>query len=145
MFYLTEYIPCIHTSPCNHCKINANFTSFVLSFLNMACALLFFFKIYLFVFWLWWAFVAVCRLSLVAAGGGCFSLQWILYCGVLALGTGFSSWQHMRSVVRLMGLLLCGMWDLSGPGTELMSLALQGRFLTTRPLGKHCTCSYSTS
>ena len=29
--------------------------------------------------------------------------------------------------------MVCGMWDLLRPGIELMSLALQGRFLTTRP------------
>ena len=33
-------------------------------------------------------------------------------------------------------LLLCGMWDLPGPGLELMSPALAGRFLTTAPPGK---------
>ena len=30
----------------------------------------FFFKIYLFVFWLWWVSIAACGLSLVAATGG---------------------------------------------------------------------------
>ena len=32
--------------------------------------------------------------------------------------------------------LLCGMWDLSGPGLEPMSPALAGGFLTTAPPGK---------
>ena len=30
--------------------------------------------------------------------------------------------------------LLCGMWNLPGPGTEPMSPALAGGFLTTGPL-----------
>ena len=33
-------------------------------------------------------------------------------------------------------LLSCSMWDLPGPGTEPMSPALAGGFLTTRPPGK---------
>ena len=32
--------------------------------------------------------------------------------------------------------LLCGMWDLPGPGIEAVSPALAGRFLTTAPPGK---------
>ena len=32
--------------------------------------------------------------------------------------------------------LPCGMWDLPGPGFELMSPALAGRFLTPGPPGK---------
>ena len=31
--------------------------------------------------------------------------------------------------------LLCGMWDLPGPGIEPVSPALAGRFLTTGPPG----------
>ena len=34
--------------------------------------------------------------------------------------------------------LLQSMWNLPGPGIELMSLALQGRFLTTELPGKPC-------
>ena len=34
----------------------------------------------------------------------------------------------------------CGMWDLPGPGTEPVSPALAGRFLTTGPPGK---CLYT--
>ena len=88
--------------------------------------------------------VAVLRLSLVAVSGatlpcgarashcGGFSC-----CGARALGT----W---ASVVVARGLsscgtwaqLLCGMWDLPGPGLEPVSPALAGRFLTTAPPGK---------
>ena len=35
--------------------------------------------------------------------------------------------------------LLCGMWDLPGPGLEHVSPALAGGFLTTAPSGKPCT------
>ena len=34
--------------------------------------------------------------------------------------------------------LLCGMWDLPGPGFEPMSPALAGRLSTTAPPGKPC-------
>ena len=37
---------------------------------------------------------------------------------------------------RLVGLVLCGMWDLPEPGMKLVSLALQSGFLTTGPPGK---------
>ena len=62
------------------------------------------FNINLFIyFWLCWVFVAVCRLSLVAASGG-YSLLWC---------TGFSLrwlllWQSMGS--RRAGFSSCGMW-----------------------------------
>ena len=42
--------------------------------------------------------------------------------------------------------LLCGMWDLPGPGLEPMYPALAGRFLTTAPPGKpycvFCCCCW---
>ena len=40
------------------------------------------------------------------------------------------------SVVVVHGLLLCGMWDLPGPGLKPVSPALAGGFLTTAPPGK---------
>ena len=43
-------------------------------------------------------------------------------CGLICFGT----WAHLPQ----------GMYDLPGPGIELLSLALQGRFLTTGPPGK---------
>ena len=63
-----------------------------------------FLNFYLFIyFWLRWVFVAVCRLSLVAARGGCsslwctgFSLQWLL----LLYSTGS----------RHAGFSSCGAW-----------------------------------
>ena len=61
-------------------------------------------KIYLFIFWLTWIFIAGHRLSLVATSGGYsllwstgFSLQWLL----LLQSTGF---RHVGSVVVVHGL-----------------------------------------
>ena len=40
--------------------------------------------------------------------------------------------------------LLCGMWDLPGPGLESVSPALAGRFLTTAPPEKsQRSCFYT--
>ena len=101
--------------------------------------LFFFFKlINLFMYcWLRWVFVAARGLSLVVASGGysllrCagFSLRWLLL--LLSTGsrrTGFSS-------CGTWALLLCGIWDLPGPGLEPVSPALAGRFSTTVPPGK---------
>ena len=92
----------------------------------------FFFLINLFIFGCVWVFVAVCGLSLVAVSGGysllqCagFSLRWLLL--LWSTGSrcaGFSSCGAQ---------LLCGMWDLPGPGIEPVSPALAGGFLTTVP------------
>ena len=87
-------------------------------------------------FWLRWVFVAVCRLSLVAASGGysslwCagFSLRWLLL--LRSMGSrhvGFSSCGLRALESRLSScgawaLLLRGMWDLPGPGLEPVSPA----------------------
>ena len=95
-----------------------------------------FFAIYvLFIyFWLHWIFVALCGLSLVAVSGvysslRCtgFSLRWLLLLwSTGSRRTGFSSCGAWAQ-------LLCGMWDLPGPGLESMSPALAHRFLTTVP------------
>ena len=89
-------------------------------------------------------------LSLVAASEGysslrCagFSLQWLLL--LWSMGSrraGFSSCGSRALERRLSSCgaqaqLLCGMWDLPGPGLEPVSLALAGGFLTTAPPGKH--------
>ena len=52
--------------------------------------------------------------------------------GLLAL------WLQLLRLVgsRTWAQLPLGMWDLPGPGMELVSLALQGRFLTIGPPGK---------
>ena len=72
-----------------------------------------------------------------------FSLWWFLFCcGARALGhVGFStcsSWalEHRLSSRGTQAWLLHSMWDLPGPGTELVSLELIGGFFTTEPPGK---------
>ena len=112
----------------------------------------FFFNFYFFnkfiYFWLHWVFVAVCGLSLVGASGGfsslrCagFSLRWLLLlwsrgsrCGGFSSCGSWALERRLSSCARVQ--LLCGMWDLPGPGLEPVSSALAGRFLTTAPPGK---------
>ena len=43
---------------------------------------------------------------------------------------------HRLSNCGSLAQLLCGMWDLPGPGLEPVSPALAGRFSTTAPPGK---------
>ena len=109
-----------------------------------------FFKLYLFIyFWLLWVFVVACSLSLVAASRGnsslrCsgFSLQWLLLLrstGSRHMGfisCGLWAVEHRLSSCGAWAYLLCGMWDLPGPGFEPMSPALAGGFLTIAPPGK---------
>ena len=64
-----------------------------------------------------------------------FSLQWFLL--LKALGRG-------PVVCGTQALLLCGMWNLPRPGTEPMSPALAGRFLSTIPLGKSLRYCFKT-
>ena len=80
-------------------------------------------------FWLCWVFVTARGLSLVTADGSYSSLWWLL----LLLGT----------VSRCVGFGSCGMQARRlccparpRPGTEPVSPALAGRFLSTGPLGK---------
>ena len=100
-----------------------------------------------FVFWLLWVFIAVRRLSLIAASRGYsmlrragFSLWWLLL--LWSTGSrcaGFSSCGSQVLELSSCGpwaWLLRGMWDLPGPGLEPVSPALAGGFLTTAPPGK---------
>ena len=70
-------------------------------------------------------------------------------CGARALGTwasvvaarglsscGSRALEHRLSSCGTRAYLLCGMWDLPGPGIEPMSPALAGGFSTTAPPGK---------
>ena len=91
-----------------------------------------------------WRAGATLRCSAWASHCGGFSC-----CGAWALGMqasvvvahGLSSCGS-RALERRLGScgaraqLLCGMWDLPGPGLEPMFPALAGRFLTTTPRGK---------
>ena len=108
------------------------------------------FLFYLFIyFWPHWVFVAARGLSLVVASGGysllwCagFSLRWLLLLqSTGSRHTGFSSCGSQAPECRLSSCgawaqVLCGMWDLPGPGLEPVSPAQAGRFLTTAPPGK---------
>ena len=109
----------------------------------------FFKNLFYFYFWLCWVFVALRGLSLVAESGDysslrCagFSLRWLLL--LRSTGsqcTGFSSCgsralEHRPTSCGTRAQLLCGMWDLPGPGLEPVSPALAGGFLTTEPPGK---------
>ena len=97
---------------------------------------------YIFFFWMRWVFAAVRGLSLVAVSGLCCG-AWASHCsGFSCCRTGtLGAW---ASVVVARGLsscgtgaeLLCGMWDLPGPGIEPVSPALAGGFLTAAPPGK---------
>ena len=108
-------------------------------------------KIYLLIYFcLCCVFVAVHRLLsscgeqglLFVAVHGLLSLQWLLL--LRSTGprhAGFSScgsWALERrlSSCGTRNLLLCGMWDLPGPGIEPVPPALAGGFLTTAPTGK---------
>ena len=101
-----------------------------------------FFLIYIYIyfliyFWLHWVFVAVRRLSLVAASGGYSSLQCVgfsLWWLLLLQSTGSRRVGFSSCGTR--ALLLCGMWDLPGPGLEPVPRTLAGGFLTTAPPGK---------
>ena len=70
-------------------------------------------------------------------------------CGARALGTrasvvvahglsscGSQALERRLSSCGARALLLCGMWDLPGPGLKPVSPALAGGFLTTAPPGK---------
>ena len=116
-----------------HCKVNS---------------FLFFFLMFLFLVVL--VFCCACGLSLVVAGRGYSSL----------LCTGFSLWrlllaEHMACELSSWGWLalghrlnscgsqaqlLCGMWDLLGPGIEPLSPELADRFLSTVPPEKSLPC-----
>ena len=97
-----------------------------------------FFKNYLFIlFWLCWVFITACGLSLAPANGGC---SLVAVCGLLIAGPSLVV-EHRLSARRLSSCgtgpqLPLGMWDLPIPEIKLVSLALQGGFLTTVPPGK---------
>ena len=66
----------------------------------------------------------------------------ITVCGPLTIVASLVA-EHRLQTHRLSNCgspaqLLCGMWDLPGPGPEPVSPALAGRFSTTAPPGKPC-------
>ena len=91
--------------------------------------------IYLFIyFWLYWVFVSVRGLSLVAASGGPSSSR----CAGLSLSRPLllrsTGSRRAGSVVVAHGPSC--MWDLPRPGLEPVSPASAGRLSTTVPSGK---------
>ena len=111
----------------------------ILNPFNFSLILLFFKFIYLFIyiyFWLFWVFVSVRGISLVAASRGHF----IAVRGPLTVAASLVA-EHRLQTRRLSSCgsrvqLLRGMWDLPRPGLEPVSPALAGRFSTTAPPGK---------
>ena len=115
------------------------------------------FFLWIVLFWLCWISVAEwlspsCRerelLYLRCSG---FSLQWLLLLQSRALGRGaeasvavahgLNGWgsgalEHRVSSWGAQASLLCGMWELPGPGIEPVSPALAGRFFSNEPPGK---------
>ena len=102
---------------------------------------IYFFK-YLFIFWLFWVFVATCGLSLAAVRWGytslrciSFSLWWLLL--LRSTGsrfTGFSGCNTQAQIVVVHGLSC--IWNLPRPGFEPMFPALAGGLLSIVPPGK---------
>ena len=132
----------------------------------------FFFLINLFIYlWLRWVFVAVHRLSLVAASRGYSPLQctgfslrgllllrstgpplrWLLLLrstGSRHAGLsncGLRALERRLSSCGTRAQLLRGMWDLPGPGLKPVSPALAGGLLTTAPSGKPILISFSAA
>ena len=58
----------------------------------------------------------------------------VVACGLSSCGS--RAIERRRSSCGAWGQLLCGTWDLPGPGLERVSPALAGGFLTTVPPGK---------
>ena len=104
---------------------------------------------------LYWVFIAVRGLSLVASGGysSLLCVGFSLWCLLLLQSTGcrhtgFSNCgsralEHRLSSCGAWALLLHGMWDPPGPGLEPVSPALAGRFLTTAPPEKPLIVSFN--
>ena len=88
----------------------------------------------MYLFLLCWVFFSVQGLSLVAGP------LFIAVHGPLTIAASLVA-EHRLQTRRLSSCgswaqLLHGMWDLPGPGLELVSPALAGRFSTTAPPGK---------
>ena len=126
-FMSSEYAGCLHRCSTGELQCSGFF-----------CWVFFLINLFYFIYFgLCWVFVAAHGLSLVAASWGytslqCagFSLRWLLLLrstGSRHAGFSSCSWRAQ---------LLCGMWDLPGPGLEPSSPALAGGFLTTAPPGK---------
>ena len=94
-------------------------------------------------------FVAACKLSLVMVSRGYSSLSCVdfslrrllLFWSTACRCSGFSScsmWVLECCLSSCGAQLLCSMWDLPGPRIQLVSLTLQGGFLTPGSPEKPC-------
>ena len=78
--------------------------------------------IYFIYFWLHWVFVAVCgpssRVMVVSYACGAWASHCggFLCCGAQSRGIGLSSCIRSLSSYSVLAELLCGMWNLPGPG-----------------------------
>ena len=110
-------------------------------------------------FWLCWVFIAVLGFPLAAASGARSPAVEHGLLTVLLLLLRSTGSRHSASVVVVCSLssygsrapelghlscgspawILCGTWDLPGPGIEPVSLALQGGFLATGLPGRFGT------
>ena len=105
-------------------------------FLTLVLILFYFINLFIY-FWLRWVFVAARELSLAAASRGHSSLRCVGFSLRRLLLLRSTGSRHAGfSGCGTRASLLCGMWDLPGPGLEPMSPALAGGFLTIAPPGK---------
>ena len=83
--------------------------------------------------WPCWVLAAACGLSLAAVSRGCSPVaeHRLRACGLSRCGS--QAPEHRLSSCRAGAELLCSVWALPGPGIELLSPALAGRFFTTEP------------
>ena len=92
-------------------------------------------------------FVAVHRLLIVLASRCRAQALGVQASVVVAHGLsscGLRALEHRLSSCGAGAQLLCGMWDLPGPGLEPVSLALAGRFRSEeRRVGKECRSRWS--
>ena len=84
-----------------------------------------------------WIFVAACGLSLVSVSRG-YSLVAVhgILIAVASLVEHMFQWVWLKGSVAQGFSCFSGTQNLPGPGTEPVSHALAGRFLTSEPAGK---------
>ena len=67
----------------------------------------------------------------------------VVACGLSSCGS--QALEHRLSSCGTWAQLLCGMWDLPGPGLEPVSPALAGGFLITAPPGSPFLCYFEAN
>ena len=120
--------------------------------LPACCCCCFFNTWFLLFFNLFYLFLAVLGLRFCArafSSCGKWGPLFIAVCGPLTVAASLVA-EHRLQTRRLSSCgsqaqLLCGMWDLPGPGLEPVSPALAGRLSTTVPPGKPPSCCFRPS